>query len=172
MYKIVSKRQLAENVNEYVILAPHVARHAAPGQFIILRVDDEGERIPLTICDYDSAEGTVRVLVQTVGATTYQLSLLNAGDSIQDFVGPLGKPTPVEGKKKVCVVGGGVGCAIALPSAKAFKEAGAEVTVIVGFRSKDIVILEEEFKAVADNLILMTDDGSYGRHGMVTQPLQ
>ena len=131
-----------------------------------------GERVPLTIAGYDREAGTVTIIFQKVGFATNALGNLNEGDYIRDFVGPLGKPTPVEGKKKVCVVGGGVGCAIALPSAKAFKEAGAEVTVIIGFRSKDIVILEEEFKAAADNLILMTDDGSYGRHGLVTQPLK
>ena len=130
------------------------------------------ERVPLTIAGYDREAGTVTIIFQKVGFSTNALGALNEGDYIQDFVGPLGKPTPVEGKKKVCVVGGGVGCAIALPSARGFKEAGAEVTVIVGFRSKDIVILEEEFKEVADRFILMTDDGSYGRHGLVTQPLK
>ena len=172
MFKIVRKRELNANVTQMDIEAPFIAKKAKAGQFIIFRIDEQGERVPLTIAGYDREAGTVSIIFQKVGFATIALGNLNEGDYIRDFVGPLGKPTPVEGKKKVCVVGGGVGCAIALPSAQAFKEAGAEVTVIVGFRSKDIVILEEEFKAVADNLILMTDDGSYGRHGLVTQPLQ
>ena len=172
MYRIVKKEALKPTVILYEIEAPMVAKKAEPGQFIILRVDENGERIPITIHDYDREKGTVTIIVQTVGATTEKLSHKQQGECLHDFVGPLGKPTETEGKKKVCVVGGGVGCAIALPSAKAFKEAGAEVTVIVGFRSKDIVILEDEFKATADRLILMTDDGTYGRHGLVTQPLQ
>ena len=172
MFKIVRKQELNANVTLMDIEAPFIAKKAKAGQFIIFRIDEQGERVPLTIAGYDREKGTVTIIYQKVGFATIALGNLNEGDYIRDFVGPLGKPTPVEGKKKVCVVGGGVGCAIALPSAKAFKEAGAEVTVIVGFRSKDIVILEEEFKAVADNLILMTDDGSYGRHGLVTQPLQ
>ena len=172
MFKIVHKRELNANVTLMEIEAPFIAKKAKAGQFIIFRIDEKGERVPLTIAGYDREKGTVSIIFQKVGFATIALGSLNEGDYIRDFVGPLGKPTPVEGKKKVCVVGGGVGCAIALPSAQAFKEAGAEVTVIVGFRSKDIVILEEEFKAVADNLILMTDDGSYGRHGLVTQPLQ
>ena len=172
MFKIVRKKELNSNVTLMDIEAPFIARKAQAGQFIIFRIDEQAERVPLTIAGYDREKGTVTIIFQKVGFATIALGSLNEGDYIRDFVGPLGKPTPVEGKKKVCVVGGGVGCAIALPSAKAFKEAGAEVTVIIGFRSKDIVILEEEFKAVADNLILMTDDGSYGRHGLVTQPLQ
>ena len=172
MFKIVRKRELNANVTQMDIEAPFIAKKAKAGQFIIFRIDEQGERVPLTIAGYDREKGTVSIIFQKVGFATIALGKLNEGDYIRDFVGPLGKPTPVEGKKKVCVVGGGVGCAIALPSAQAFKEAGAEVTVIVGFRSKDIVILEDEFKAVADNLILMTDDGSYGRHGLVTQPLQ
>ena len=172
MFKIVRKKELNANVTLMDIEAPFIAKKAKAGQFIIFRIDEQGERVPLTIAGYDREKGTVTIIYQKVGFATIALGNLNEGDYIRDFVGPLGKPTPVEGKKKVCVVGGGVGCAIALPSAKAFKEAGAEVTVIVGFRSKDIVILEEEFKAVADHLILMTDDGSYGRHGLVTQPLQ
>ena len=172
MYKIVRKKDLNDAVCLMEIEAPFIAKKAKAGQFIIFRIDEMGERVPLTIAGYDREKGTVTIIFQKVGFSTIALGALNEGDYIQDFVGPLGKPTPVEGKKKVCVVGGGVGCAIALPSAKAFKEAGAEVTVIVGFRSKDIVILEDEFKAVADNFILMTDDGSYGRHGLVTQPLQ
>ncbi len=172
MYKIVRKKELNAAVTLMEIEAPFIAKKAKAGQFIIFRIDEQGERVPLTIAGYDREKGTVTIIFQKVGFSTIALGNLNEGDYIRDFVGPLGKPTPVEGKKKVCVVGGGVGCAIALPSAAAFKEAGAEVTVIIGFRSKDIVILEEEFKAVADRLILMTDDGSYGRHGLVTQPLQ
>ncbi len=172
MFKIVRKKELNANVTLMDIEAPFIAKKAKAGQFIIFRLDEQGERVPLTIAGYDREKGTVSIIFQKVGFATIALGNLNEGDYIRDFVGPLGKPTPVEGKKKVCVVGGGVGCAIALPSAQAFKEAGAEVTVIVGFRSKDIVILEEEFKAAADKLILMTDDGSYGRHGLVTQPLQ
>ena len=172
MFKIVRKQELNSAVTLMEIEAPFIARKAKAGQFIIFRIDDMGERVPLTIAGFDREKGTVTIIFQKVGFSTTALGALNEGDYIKDFVGPLGKPTPVEGKKKVCVVGGGVGCAIALPSAAAFKEAGAEVTVIVGFRSKDIVILEEEFRAVSDNFILMTDDGSYGRHGLVTQPLQ
>ena len=172
MFRIVTKRPLHDTVTLMEIEAPAVARKALPGQFIILRIDEAGERIPLTVAGTDRERGTVTIIFQKVGFSTNALGALNEGDYIRDFVGPLGKPTPVEGKKKVCVVGGGVGCAIALPSAKGFKEAGAEVTVIAGFRSKDIVILEEEFKAVADHFILMTDDGTYGRHGLVTEPLK
>ena len=172
MFKIVSKKELNDSVTMMEIEAPFVAKKARAGQFIIFRIDEMGERVPLTIAGYDREKGTVSIIFQKVGLSTIALGKLNEGDYIRDFVGPLGKPTPVEGKKKVCVVGGGVGCAIALPSARAFKEAGAEVTVIVGFRSKDIVILEEEFKSCADRFILMTDDGSYGRHGLVTQPLK
>ena len=143
MYKIVRKKELNPTVTLMDIEAPFIARKAKAGQFIIFRVDDMSERVPLTIAGYDREAGTVTIIFQKVGFSTNALGALNEGDYIQDFVGPLGKPTPVEGKKKVCVVGGGVGCAIALPSARGFKEAGAEVTVIVGFRSKDIVILEE-----------------------------
>ena len=172
MFKIVRKKELNPSVTLMDIEAPFIARKAKAGQFIIFRIDDKSERVPLTIAGYDREKGTVTIIFQKVGFATKALGSLNEGDYILDFVGPLGKPTDVEGKKRVCVVGGGVGCAIALPSATAFKEAGAEVTVIVGFRSKDIVILEDEFKAVADRFIMMTDDGSYGRHGLVTQPLQ
>ena len=167
MYKIVRKKELNPSVTLMEVEAPFIAKKAKAGQFIIFRVDEMGERVPLTIAGYDREAGTVTIIFQKVGFSTNALGALNEGDYVRDFVGPLGKPTPVEGKKEDCVVGGGVGCAIA-----GFKEAGAEVTVIVGFRSKDIVILEEEFKAVADRMILMTDDGSYGRHGLVTQPLQ
>ena len=172
MYKIAAKRDLNSSVVYMEIEAPFVAKKAKAGQFIIFRVDELSERVPLTIAGYDREKGTVAIIFQKVGFSTNALAKLNAGDYIQDFVGPLGRPTDVEGKKRVCVVGGGVGCAIALPSARAFKEAGAEVDVIVGFRNKDIVILEDEFKACADNLYLMTDDGSYGEHGFVTVKLQ
>ena len=172
MFKIVRKKDLNANVTLMEIEAPFVAKKARAGQFIIFRIDEQGERVPLTIAGYDREKGTVSIIFQKVGFSTIALGNLNEGDYIRDFVGPLGKPTPVEGKKRVCVVGGGVGCAIALPSAQAFKEAGAEVDVIVGFRNKDIVILEDEFKACADNLYLMTDDGSYGEQGFVTVKLQ
>ena len=172
MFKIVRKKELNANVTLMEIEAPFVAKKARAGQFIIFRIDEQGERVPLTIAGYDREKGTVSIIFQKVGFSTIALGNLNEGDYIRDFVGPLGKPTPVEGKKRVCVVGGGVGCAIALPSAQAFKEAGAEVDVIVGFRNKDIVILEDEFKACADHLYLMTDDGSYGEQGFVTVKLQ
>ena len=172
MFPIVKKRVLNPTVTLMEIEAPLVARKALPGQFIIFRIDEEGERIPLTIAGYDREKGTVTIIFQKVGFATIALGALNEGDYIQDFVGPLGKPSEVEGHKKVCVVGGGVGCAIALPTAQAFKEAGAEVDVIIGFRSKDIVILEDEFRAASDNMYLMTDDGSYGEHGFVTVKLQ
>ena len=172
MYKIVCKKELNSAVTYMEIEAPFVARKAKAGQFIIFRVDDKSERVPLTIAGYDREKGTVAIIFQKVGLSTEMLGSLNEGDYIQDFVGPLGKPTDVEGKKRVCVVGGGVGCAIAYPSAKAFKEAGVETDVIVGFRNKDIVILEDEFKSACDNLYLMTDDGSYGEKGFVTVKLQ
>ena len=172
MFKIVRKKELNASVTLMEIEAPFVAKKAKAGQFIIFRIDEQGERVPLTIAGYDRKKGTVTIIFQKVGFATIALGNLNEGDYIRDFVGPLGKPTHTEGVKKVCVVGGGVGCAIALPSAQAFKEAGAEVDVIVGFRNKDIVILEEEFKAVSDNMHLMTDDGSYGEQGFVTVKLQ
>ena len=172
MFKIVRKKELNASVTLMDIEAPFIAKKAQAGQFIIFRIDEQGERVPLTIAGYDRVKGTVTIIFQKVGFATTALGSLNEGDYIRDFVGPLGKPTHTEGIKKVCVVGGGVGCAIALPSAAAFKEAGAEVDVIVGFRNKDIVILEEEFKAVADNMYLMTDDGSYGEQGFVTVKLQ
>ena len=172
MYKIVKKRELNASVTLMEIEAPFVARKAKAGQFIIFRIDEEGERIPLTIAGYDREKGTVTIIFQKVGFSTIALGNLNEGDYIRDFVGPLGKPTEVEGKKRVCVVGGGVGCAIALPAAVAFKEAGAIVDVIIGFRTKDIVILEDEFRACSDNLYLMTDDGSYGEKGFGTVKLQ
>ena len=172
MYKIVKKRQLNENVVLMEIEAPFVAKKALAGQFIILRVDEYGERIPLTVADYDRENGTVTIIFQIVGATTKLLSTLNEGDCLKDFAGPLGKATELDGVKKACVIGGGVGCAIAYPSAKALFNNGAQVDVIAGFRNKDIVILEEEFKAVSHNLYITTDDGSYGEKGFVTDKLK
>ena len=172
MYKIVRKKELNDSVTLMDIEAPFVAKKAKAGQFIIFRIDDKSERVPLTIAGYDREKGTVSIIFQKVGFSTKALGALNEGDYIRGFVGPLGKPTDVEGKKRVCVVGGGVGCAIALPAAVAFKEAGAEVDVIIGFRNKDIVILEDEFRACADHLYLMTDDGSYGEKGFGTVKLQ
>ena len=171
MYKILKKQALNTTVTYMSIEAPLVARKAEPGQFIILRVDEEGERIPLTIAGYDRTAGTVDIIFQVVGATTEKLNHKEEGDFITDFVGPLGKPTGTEGVRKVCIVGGGVGCAIALPVARKFHELGCEVHSIIGFRSKDLLILEKEFRAVSDRLIIMTDDGSYGRQGVVTAPL-
>ena len=171
MFKIVTKKSLNSTVTMMDIYAPLVAKKAQAGQFIILRVDEEGERIPLTVAGYSREEGTVRIIFQIVGATTYKLNLKNEGEYIQDFVGPLGNATEVEGIKKVCIVGGGVGCAIALPVAQKFKELGAEVTSIIGFRNNDLVILEDEFKACSNELTVMTDDGSYGRKGNVCVPL-
>ncbi len=172
MYKIVRKRVLNPTVTQMEIEAPLVATKARPGQFIILRVGEEGERIPLTVAGCNEADGTVKIIFQIVGATTEKLNHKEAGDCIQDFVGPLGVATKVEGLKKVCIVGGGVGCAIAMPIAEELHRMGAEVTSIIGFRSKDIVILEDEFKACSDRLVLMTDDGTYGRQGNVTVPLK
>ena len=172
MYKIVNRRSLNPTVTELDILAPLVANKAKAGQFIILRVDEEGERIPLTIAGSNKEEGTVKIIFQIVGSTTEKLNHKLVGDYIQDFVGPLGVATHIDGLKNVCVVGGGVGCAIAWPVAKALHENGAKVTSIVGFRNKDLVILEDEFKACSDNLIVMTDDGSYARSGNVTIPLK
>ncbi len=172
MYKIVRKEALKPTVILYEIEAPMVAKKAQPGQFIILRVDENGERIPITIHDYDREKGTVTIIVQTIGATTEKLSHKAEGESIQDFVGPLGKPTETEGKKKVCVVGGGVGCAIAYPVLKKFHDCGAEVHAVVGFKNKDLVILEDKFKAVSSVLKVCTDDGSYGQQGMVTDALK
>ena len=172
MYRIVKKKALNPSVTEMDIEAPLIARKAKAGQFIILRTDAEGERIPLTIAGTDPAAGTVKIIFQTVGATTLQLSVMKEGDSLQDFAGPLGRPTETEGKKKVCVIGGGVGCAIAMPVAGAFHDQGTEVTGIIGFRSRDLVILEEEFRSFCDELIVMTDDGTYGQKGNVTMPLK
>lgn len=172
MYKIVKKKSLNPTVTLMEIDAPLIAKKAQPGQFIILRVDEDGERIPLTVAGYDREKGTVRIIFQIVGATTEKLNHLNEGDCLHDFVGPLGVPTHTDGYKKVCVVGGGVGCAIALPIAEKLHELGVEVHSIVGFRNKDLVILEDEFKACSDKFIVMTDDGSYGRQGVVTTPLE
>ena len=172
MYKIVTKKNLNPTVTQMEIEAPLVAKKAKPGQFIILRVDAEGERIPLTVAGTDPENGTVKIIFQIVGATTEKLNHKEAGEYLQDFVGPLGVATHTEGIKKVCIVGGGVGCAIAMPVAQEFHRLGAEVTSIIGFRSKDLLILEDEFRACSDKLEVMTDDGSYGRHGNVTVPLK
>ena len=172
MYKIVSKKILNSTVVQLQIEAPLVANKAKPGQFIILRVDEEGERIPLTVAGVNKENGTVKIIYQVVGATTEKLSHKEAGEYIQDFVGPLGVATHLDGLKKVCIVGGGVGCAIAMPIAEALHKNGAHVTSIIGFRNKDLLILEDEFKACSDTLHVMTDDGSYGKHGNVTVPLK
>ncbi len=172
MYRIVTKEALKPAVTLYEIEAPMVAKKAQPGQFIILRVDENGERIPITIHDYDAEKGTVTIIVQTIGATTEKLAHKAEGEYIQDFVGPLGRPTETEGKKKVCVVGGCVGCAIAYPVLKKFHDCGAEVHAVVGFKSKDFVILEDKFKAASDVLKLCTDDGSYGQKALVTDALK
>lgn len=172
MYTIVEKKILNPTVVQLWIDAPLVANKAQPGQFVILRVDEEGERIPLTVAGVDRVAGTVKIIYQIVGATTKKLSYLNVGDALQDFVGPLGEATHLEGLKKVCIVGGGVGCAIALPIAEALHQMGADVTGIIGFRNRDLLILEDEFKACSNVLRIMTDDGSYGEKGNVTIPLK
>lgn len=173
MVKIVRKKVLNPTVTLLEVEAPLIAKKAQAGQFIIFRLDEYGERIPLTIADFDREKGTVTIIFQKVGLSTQLLGELNEGDTIQDFVGPLGIPTEIpEGAKRVCVIGGGVGCAIAYPQAKSLHTAGVTVDVIAGFRSKDIVILEDEFKAVSDNFYLMTDDGTYGEKGLVTNKLQ
>ena len=172
MYKIVRKVSLNPTVTLMEVDAPFVAKKAEPGQFIILRVDENGERIPLTVADYDREKGTVTIIFQIVGGSTILLNALNEGDYIHDFVGPLGVPTHTEGLKKVAVVGGGVGCAIAYPVAKKLHELGCEVHSIIGFRNKDLVILEDEFNKVSDKLFVMTDDGSHGTKGVVTAPLK
>jgi ferredoxin--NADP+ reductase len=171
MYKILEKDILNPTVTRMVIDAPFVAKRAKAGQFIILRTDADGERIPLTIAGSDKEKGTVTIIFQVVGATTIQLNALEAGDSLHDFVGPLGRPSEIEGEN-VCIIGGGVGCAIAYPTAKAFHDAGKNVTTIVGFRNKDLVILEDEFRDASDNFYLMSDDGSYGEKGLVTNKLE
>lgn len=172
MYKIVKKESLNPTVTLMEIEAPLVARKAEPGQFIIFRATEDGERIPLTIAGYDREKGTVTIIFQIVGAGTEILNSLNVGDYVQDFVGPLGNATETDGLKKVAVVGGGVGCAIAYPVAKKLHDIGCEVTSIVGFRNKDLIILEDEFRAASSNYILMTDDGSAGEKGVVTAPLE
>ncbi len=172
MYEIVRKKVLNPTVTQMEIAAPRVAKKAKPGQFIILRTDEMGERIPLTVAGTNPEEGTVKIIFQIVGGTTEKLNHMNEGDCLQDFVGPLGVATHIEGKKKVCVVGGGVGCAIAMPVAQALHAQGTEVTSIIGFRNKDLLILEDEFNACSDKLVVMTDDGSYARQGNVTIPLK
>ena len=172
MFRIVRKEALKPTVVLFEIEAPLVARKAQPGQFIILRVDENGERIPLTIHDYDSGKGTVSIIAQIVGATTEKLNHLQEGDCLQDFVGPLGKATETAGKRKVCVVGGGVGCAIAYPVLKKFHDDGAEVHAVIGFKNKDLVILEDKFAAASSVLKVCTDDGSYGQKGLVTEALK
>ena len=170
--QIIVKEELNPTVTRMEVYSPFIAKKAEPGEFIILRVDEKGERIPLTIAGYDREKGYVSIIFQIVGGTTMQLNMLNEGDCIHDFVGPLGKPTEVEGLKKVAVVGGGVGCAIALPVAQKLHDIGCEVHSVVGFRNKDLVILEKEFTECSDVLKLMTDDGSYGTKGLVTQALE
>ena len=172
MYKILEKKVLNPTVVQLKIEAPLVANKALPGQFIILRVDEEGERIPLTVAGVNKETGAVKIIFQVVGATTEKLAHKEQGEYIQDFVGPLGEATHLKGLKNVCIVGGGVGCAIAMPIAEALHEMGAEVTSIIGFRNKDLLILEDEFRACSDTLRVMTDDGSYGEHGNVTVPLK
>lgn len=172
MYEIIKKVSLNPTVSLMKISAPLVAKKAEPGQFVILRVNEDGERIPLTIADFDRQEGSITIIYQIVGATTRALDALNEGDYLQDFVGPLGTPSHVEGLKKVAVVGGGVGCAIAYPVAKKLHNNGAVVHSIVGFRNKELVILEKEFTDVSDKLVVKTDDGSYGTKGLVTDALK
>lgn len=172
MFSIIEKEVLNPTVTKMVIDAPLVAKKAKAGQFVILRAHERGERIPLTVAGFDREKGTVTVIYQIVGATTKRLDRLQVGDCLADFVGPLGKPTETEGKKRVAVVGGGVGNAIALPVAKAFYEAGTTVDAVIGFRSKELVILEEEFKNISKEFMLMTDDGSWGRKGLVTEALK
>ena len=172
MYKILKKEKLNDSATRMVIKAPFVAKKAEPGQFIILRVDKDGERVPFTIADYDRENETVTIIFQVVGAETSMLNLKNEGDYIEDFVGPLGNPTKTEGYHKVAVVGGGVGTAIAYPVAKKFHQQGAVVHSIVGFRNKDLLILQDEFEPVSDNYVLISDDGSTGKQGFVTDALK
>ncbi len=172
MYKIVRKQELNPTVTLMEIEAPLIARKAEPGQFIIFRAKEDSERVPLTIADFDREKGTVTIIFQIVGGATMELNTLNEGDCLHDFVGPLGKASETDGLKKVAVVGGGVGCAIAFPIAKKLHNLGCEVHSIVGFRNKDLVILEDDFKAVSDKLCMMTDDGSYGTKGLVTNALE
>ncbi|HAE51971.1 MAG TPA: sulfide/dihydroorotate dehydrogenase-like FAD/NAD-binding protein, partial [Ruminococcus sp.] len=172
MFEILEKKSLNPTVTLMKIYAPKVAKKAQPGQFIILRTDSEGERIPLTVADYDREKGTITIIFQIVGGTTEKLNHLNEGDCLQDFVGPLGRATETEGLKKVAVVGGGVGCAIAYPVAKKMHDLGIEVHSVVGFRNKDLVILEDEFKAASNKFVLMSDDGTAGEKGLVTDALK
>ena len=172
MYEIKTKRVLNPTVTMMDIYAPLVAKKAEPGQFVILRVDEDGERIPLTVAGYDREAGTVKIIFQIVGATTMKLNQKEAGECLADFCGPLGRATETDGLKKVCIVGGGVGCAIALPVAQKLHSLGCEVHSVIGFRNKDLLILEDEFAACSDKLTVMTDDGSYGRKGVVTEPLK
>lgn len=171
-YKIIKKVMLNPTVFLMEVDAPLVAHKAEPGQFIILRIDEYGERVPFTVADFDRENGTVTIIVQIVGKTTQDLSKMEAGEYLNDFVGPLGKPTPLEGKKKVAVIGGGLGTAIAYPQAKKLHQLGADVTVITGFRNKDLIILEDELKKIANKLIVATDDGSNGNKGFVTDMLE
>ena len=172
MTKILKKQQLNPYVTKMVVDAPLIAKKAEPGQFIILRASEDGERVPFTIADYDAELGTVTIIFQILGQSTMELNALNEGDYICDFVGPLGTPSQLDGLKKVAVIGGGVGSAIAYPVAKRLHQMGAEVHSVVGFRSKDLLILEDEFKSVSDKLLIMTDDGSYGTKGLVTNALK
>ncbi|MDE5764978.1 MAG: sulfide/dihydroorotate dehydrogenase-like FAD/NAD-binding protein [Ruminococcus sp.] len=172
MFEILEKKSLNPTVTLMKINAPRVAKKAQPGQFIILRADSEGERVPLTIADYDHENGTVTIIFQIVGATTEKLNHLNEGDCVHDFVGPLGRATETEGLKKVAVIGGGVGCAIALPVARKLHELGIEVHSVVGFRNKDLVILEDEFRSNSSKFVMMSDDGSVGEKGLVTDALR
>ena len=172
MYRIIEKKLLNPTVVQLQVEAPLVANKARPGQFIILRVDEDGERIPLTVAGVNKETGTVKIIYQIVGSTTKKLAQKESGDYLCDFVGPLGVATHLDGLKKVCIVGGGVGCAIAMPIAEALHEMGADVTSIIGFRNKDLLILEDEFRACSNTLRIMTDDGSYGEHGNVTVPLK
>ena len=172
MYKIIKKKILNPTVTLMEAEAPMIAKKAQPGQFVILRPNDEGERIPLTIADHNNEKGTITFIFQIVGATTEILNSLNEGEYIKDIAGPLGNPTATEGLKKVAVIGGGVGCAIAYPVAKKLHSQGCEVHSIIGFRNSELVILEDEFKEISDKLFLMTDDGSYGKKGLVTNALK
>ncbi len=172
MVKVVKKEKLNQTVGKMVLQSPLIAKKAQPGQFVIVRAGEDSERIPLTIADYDREKGTVTIIYQIVGAGTIELDTVQEGESIQDLVGPLGKASETEGIKKAAVIGGGVGCAIAYPLAKKLHSQGTEVHGIIGFRSQELVILEKEFAAVSDQLRVMTDDGSYGEKGLVTQALE
>ncbi len=172
MYEIIRKRELAPRVKEYVVAAPRVAKHCLAGQFVILRVDEDGERIPFTVCDYDRTAGTVTILVQEVGYSTAKLAALREGSPLADFVGPLGKPTDLSEYKRIALVGGGIGCAVIYPQAKQLAAAGKPADVIVGARTKELLVYEDEFRAAAKSLKIATDDGSYGVKGFVTDVLK